>query len=609
MDQVLDKSKSLNEGAILFPGHQVGACLWQVYANSGLYDPDKPLERFTAQEWDAFLHGSGITVTIRNTTGKVWGGSYQQTYEGFQDRIERLYLRRNIHSLSKANQNLIEKFTVSQMCPACRGKRLNAAALQSKMRGYDIAELGLLEIWDVIPVLRKVQDPIGRATTQKMISRLQGIVDMGLGYLHMDRSAATLSGGELQRLKMVRHLGSSLIDLLYIFDEPSAGLHPHDVNLLKQLLLQLRDRGNTVLVVEQNTDILSIADQVIEMGPKAGRDGGEVVFQGSVEELLTGNTLTAQYMQRKQYLKDRVRVSNVYLSVRNASQYNLKHISIEIPQNCMVVVTGVAGAGKSALLRGEVLTQYPKAVYISQAPIGISPRSNPATYTGVLNDIRKLFAKENGVSVKQFSYNSEGACPVCGGKGIISLDMAFMDAVEITCEACQGNRYHEQTLLYRYHGKNIAQVMKMTIDEAATFFKNTPTISRKLEMLQNVGLGYLALGQPTSTLSGGECQRVKLAGQLKGKNNIYVMDEPTTGLHRYDVEILIKLMDQLVDNGNTLIVAEHNLDVIMHADWIIDMGPDGGENGGSVVFEGTPRELLDCQKSYTAHYLRQSFGA
>lgn len=609
LDRLLDRSKSLNEGAIRFPGHQVGACLWQVYARSGLYDPDKPLARYTEREWNDFLHGSGVTVTIRNTTGKVWGSSYQQTYEGFLDRLERLYLKRNIHGLSKTNQGNVEKFIITEPCPKCRGSRLNAAALQSKLMGYHIAELGAMEISDVIPLLLRLDDPIGKPTAEKIVARLKSVADMGLGYLNMDRASTTLSGGELQRLKLARHLGSNLIDLMYIFDEPSAGLHPHDVERLKRLLLRLRDRGNTVLVVEHQADIIGVADHVIELGPKAGREGGAVVFQGPVREWLGGDTLGARYLSGSTPLKKRTRPASAYLSVRDAALHNLKNISVDIPERCMVVVTGVAGAGKSSLIRGALLAQYPQAIYVSQAPLGTGSRSTPATYTGMMDKIRSLLAKENKVSPKWFSDGTLGACPACRGKGVTRVDMAFMDPVEVTCETCGGTRYHARALSYRYRGKNILEIMKMTIDEAARFFTDTPALYHKLTVLQEVGLGYLTLGQPTATLSGGECQRIKLAGHLKEKNHIYVMDEPTNGLHGYDVEVLLKLFDRLVDNGNTLVLAEHNLDVIRQADWVIDLGPDGGKAGGNIVFQGTPDSLAACNASYTGRYLQKSITA
>lgn len=608
MGRILDTEKSLNEGAIRFPGHQPGACLWQVYANSGLYDPDKPLKDYSAKEWEDFLHGSGVTVTIHNTTGKVWGSSYQQTYEGFQDRIERLYLHRDLNSLSKANRGVVERYTIRKPCPICGGKRLNAATLGSKLLGYSIADLGGMEIADVLPILSRVENPAGTALASQIRKKLQDIADMGLGYLNLDRPSDSLSGGELQRLKMVRHLGSSLVDLMYIFDEPSAGLHPADVDRLMRLLLNLRNRGNTMLVVEHNEQIIRSADEVIELGPKAGKSGGEIVFQGSPAQLEQGCTLTAKGLREQIICKQTVRSAKEYLTIQHARLHNLKDISVRIPHGCMVCVTGVAGSGKSSLVCGELAAQYPDAVHVSQAPIGTSSRSTPATYTGIMDEIRRVMGKANGISPTMFSSNSKGACPVCKGKGVIRVDMAFMDAVELPCEACQGKRFSEQALSYRYHRKNILEILELTAEEAAVFFADNPRIADKLASLLAVGMGYITLGQPTSTLSGGECQRIKLASLLEKRNQLYLMDEPTTGLHNYDIGILLRLLNDLVDRGNTLVLAEHNPKVILQADWVIDLGPGGGRDGGEVVFEGTPSGLLECRQSVTACYLRKLIG-
>lgn len=605
LSRIIDRDKSLSDGAIQFPGHQVGSCLWQVYANSGLYDPDKKMKDFTQKEWNDFLHGSGITVTIQNTTGKVWGNSYKQTYEGFQDRIERLYLQRDVGSSGQAKR-IITEFTKTETCPVCFGKRLNQRALNSKLQGYSIADLGQMEITDVIEILKGISDPVGKEMSKKILAQLQNLMDMGLGYLSLDRPSDSLSGGELQRLKLLKHLGSSLVGLIYIFDEPSIGLHPLDVDRLKRLLVRLRDRGNTVLVVEHNEAIIRIADHIVEMGPLAGNNGGQVVFQGSLPELLEADTLMAKYLKRKKTVKTQYRSPSGYLELHNAVLHNLKNVSVRIPMSCMTAVTGVAGAGKSSLICGELLRQHPEAVHIDQSPIGTSSRSTPATYTGIMDEIRKLMGKANHVSAQYFSYNSKGACPVCKGKGVVSTDMAFMDPVDIVCEACKGKRYSEQALSYLYRGKNVLQIMSMTVDEAADFFKDIPKIAKKLAQLQQVGMGYITLGQPTSTLSGGECQRIKLASNLKEHGKIYIMDEPTAGLHQYDIDILLGLFRKILDQGNTLIVVEHNLNVIKQADWIIDMGPGGGKEGGEILFQGTPQQLLECSYSHTARYLRES---
>lgn len=603
-NKILDSTKSLNEGAIRFPGHQIGTYQWMLYANSGLFDPDKPLNQYSEKEWEDLLHGSGVLVTIESQKGKGIWSSYNLTYEGLKDRIDRLYLKRDLNALSKASQKIVREYTNEQQCPACRGARLNSTARNSKLCGCNIAELGEMEISDLIPFLDAVADPVGRPIARKIQNGLKGIVDMGLGYLNLNRPSNTLSGGESQRLKMVRHLGSSLVGLTYIFDEPSVGLHPKDVDRLNRLLLSLRDRGNSILVVEHDKDVIRIADEVIDMGPFAGKNGGEVVFQGSVEELLKQNTLTANFMKKKMPANHHPRPAKEYLSIKNAKLHNLQNICVNIPKNVLTVVSGVAGSGKSSLICGELLKQYPEVIHISQSPVGTTSRSTPATYVGIMDEIRRLFAKANGVSAGLFSYNSEGACPVCNGKGVVMTDMAFMDPVTVPCEACHGTQYRDEALQYRLKGLNILDVLNLTVDEAVTFFSE-PKIRNKLKTLQHVGMGYMTLGQPTNTLSGGECQRVKLASHLKSRNCIYAMDEPTTGLHGADIDILMQLINQLVDHGNTVVIVEHDPDVIKQADWVVDMGPEGGKNGGQVIFEGTPEALLRCKTSATAEYLRR----
>jgi len=607
-NKIFDTSKSLNEGAIRFPGHQVGTYQWMLYANSGLFDPDKPLKQFSEKEWNDLLHGSGVLVNIQSQKGKGIWKSYNLTYEGLEDRLNRLYLKRDLNSLSKANQRIVREYTYEENCSACHGARLNKAALSSKLYGYNISELGELEATDLIHFLDNVDDPIGRPIVRKIQNALKGIVDMGLGYLNLNRPTNTLSGGEVQRLKMVRHLSSSLVGLTYIFDEPTVGLHPKDVARLNELLLRLRDRGNSILVVEHDKDVIRIADEVIEMGPLAGKNGGIVVFQGPVEELLKQDTLTANFMKNKISVNSHPRRTKDYILIKDATLHNLQHVTVKIPKNVLTVVTGVAGSGKSSLICGELLKQHPEVIHISQAPIGTTSRSTPATYIGIMEEIRRLFAKANGVDASLFSSNSKGACPVCGGKGVIITDMAFMDPVTIPCEACHGTQYNSEVLQYQLKGFNILDVLNMTVDEAAEFFTENK-IRNKLKALQHVGMGYITLGQPINTLSGGECQRIKLASHLKSHKCIYAMDEPTTGLHGADIDLLMKLLNHLVDNGNTVIIVEHNLDVIKQSDWVIDMGPEGGKNGGKVIFEGTPEELLQCKTSFTAEYLRRDIMA
>lgn len=601
--KVLDCTKSLNEGAIQLPSYKVGSISWGLYVYSGLYDPDKPLNQYSKKEWEAFMYGEpGAVVVVPSKLAKVTD-FISQSYEGLEDKLNRFYLKKDIHSMNKTSRKILEDFTIEADCAVCHGARLNPKVLSSRLLGYNIYELGQMEIADLIPILEKLDDRLGKPMAEKILSMLHGIADMGLGYLNLNRTSDSLSGGEAQRLKMVRHLGSSLVGLTYIFDEPSAGLHPKDVDRLNSLFLKLKERGNSVLVVEHDKDIIRIADEVVDMGPLAGKKGGQVVFQGPLEDLLKQETLTAKCLRRRIPIKENVRRADSYLEIRDASLHNLKHVSVRIPKNVLTVISGLAGSGKSSLVE-ELQNEYPGVFRINQALIGLNSSSTPATYVGVMDDIRRLFARDNGVSASLFSANSEGACPMCGGKGSITTEMAFMDAVTMTCEACGGKKFSEEALQYRFNGLNILEVLDLSVDEAVEFFTETK-IKNRLKTMQDVGLGYMTLGQPTATLSGGECKRVKLAAHLKVKNGIYAIDEPTTGLHANDIDVLMKLLNHIVDNGNTVIVVEHDLDVLKQADYVIDMGPEGGKNGGQVLFCGTPSELLLCQHSVTAEYLRK----
>lgn len=603
LGRILDRSRSLNGGAIRFPGHQPGACLWQVYANSGLYDPDVPLKDYTPQQWHDFLHGSGLTVTIRNTTGKVWGDSYQQTYEGFQDRIERLYLHKNTNSLSKAHQAILDTYTHHIPCPRCKGARLNKATLQSRLLGRSIADAGALELSELPAFLAGVESPAGRAVVEKLVPILLRAKQIGLGYLTLDRPSDSLSGGEMQRLKLVRQLGSGLVDLTYIFDEPTAGLHPRDAARLIPLLHALRDRHNSVLVVEHEPQLIHAADQVIELGPRSGAEGGRVIFQGTLPELLTQDTPTANALRRAPEYRAAPRPWTRAIHVQDAATHNLKHLTLDVPLGCLVAVTGVAGSGKSSLVCGELPRYVPDAVCIEQSPIGISSRSNPATYLGVADSIRALVGREAGLPASKLARFGAGACPVCRGRGTILTDMAFMDPVEIPCERCGGHGYNETALSARYRGKSILEILALSADEAVRFFAAQAKICVRLRLLQEVGLGYLTLAQPTSTLSGGECQRLKLASHLSRQGCVFLMDEPAAGLHEQDVALLLSLLQRLVDGGNSVIVAEHHPAIIRQADWVIDLGPEGGRDGGSLLFEGPPAALRHCPNSYTAQYL------
>lgn len=604
MDLVLDQSRTLNQEAILLPGFQRDSYQWQMYANSGLFDNDKPLAEYTQEEWDEFLHGKDHIVDIKNNTGKVWDDSYKLTYEGLMDRIERLYLKNTGKTVSKATANILKNYTHEETCPVCGGRRLTKEALRSRFLGFDLWELGEFEINELVPILRRNQDPQAQPLLDKILVSLEHIRQIGLGYLSLNRVSSTLSGGETQRLKIVRHLGSALTGMTYIFDEPSIGLHPKDISRLNQLLRQLKKQGNTVIVVEHDKEVMKIADEIIEMGPEAGSGGGRKVFQGSWEDLRDANTPTGAWLRAPADINKMPCEPQGSIVLRNCSMNNLTGFDLEIPKNVLTVVTGLAGSGKSSLACGELLRQVPGAVHISQAPVGNNSRSNPASYAGVLDEIRRIFAKENGQSPALFSFNSKGACPVCGGKGIITTEMAFMDPVTTICDACGGKRYNEEALSFTYKGKTIAEVLDLTVSEAADFFESKK-IRKKLELFKEVGLEYLTLGQPTSTLSGGEAQRLKLASHLKEQGGIYVMDEPTTGLHGQDVRQLMKLLDRLVDSRNTVIVVEHEPELILHADWVIDLGPGAGSSGGQILFEGTVPQMLAQAQTATAEYLRK----
>lgn len=602
--KLFDMDKSINEGAIRFSQFFGGS--WQefYYKFNPLYSADKKLKDFTEQEWKALRIGPDEPLVmdfIRNNTGQV----SKLPYEGVVARFNRLYLNRDISKLRKSVREEAMRFIKKGTCPACGGSGLNPKALASKINGYNIRDYNDMQISDLIPVLEAIDHPLGKSIANQILVCLRHMVDVGLGYLSLSRRTDTMSGGESQRLKMVRHLGSSLSNITYIFDEPTAGLHPADAQKIGKLLLALRDNHNTVLVVEHSRQMIELADHVVEMGPLAGAKGGEVVFQGTVEQLKQTDTLTAACMREKISINTQPLPWTQSFSLEHVSRNNLKDVSVEIPQGILTAVTGVAGSGKSSLIRQEFVERYPDCIVIDQKPIGTSARSTPATYTGVMDDIRKLFAKENGVSAQWFSFNSKGACPVCKGKGEIMPDVAFADPVAILCEECMGKRYNPTALSYPYQGKNIEEVMSLTIHQALEFFPQ-PKIHERLQCMLDVGLGYMTLGQPTSTLSGGEVQRLKLASELHKQGNVYVLDEPTTGLHNQDVIRLLQLLRRIVAAGNTVIVVEHRQELIAQADWIIDLGPEGGRKGGEVMFTGTPEQLLTCADSLTGRYLRKN---
>ena len=602
--KLFDMDKSINEGAIRFSQFSGGS--WQefYYKFNPLYSADKKLRDFTEQEWKALRIGPDEPLVmdfIRNNTGQV----SKLPYEGVVTRFNRLYLNRDISKLRKSVREEAMQFIKKGPCSACGGSGLNPKALASKINGYTIRDYHDMQISDLIPVLEAIDHPLGKSIAGQILVCLHHMMDVGLGYLSLSRRTDTMSGGESQRLKMVRHLGSSLSNITYIFDEPTAGLHPADAQKIGKLLLALRDNHNTVLVVEHSRQMIELADHVVEMGPLAGAQGGQVIFQGTVEQLKQTDTLTAACMREKIALNTHPLPWTQSFVLEHVSRNNLKDVSVEIPKGILTAVTGVAGSGKSSLIRQEFVERYPDCIVIDQKPIGTSARSTPATYTGVMDDIRKLFAKENGVSVQWFSFNSKGACPVCKGKGEILPDVAFADPVAILCEECMGKRYNPTALSYPYQGKNIEEVMSLTIHQALEFFPQ-PKIHERLQCMLDVGLGYMTLGQPTSTLSGGEVQRLKLASELHKQGNVYVLDEPTTGLHNQDVARLLQLLRRIVTAGNTVIVVEHRQELLAQADWIIDLGPEGGRKGGKVMFTGTPEQLLACADSLTGQYLRKN---
>ncbi len=594
VDKILDSSKSLNEGALDDPIFAVGGYVWGVYTSSGWFDLDKPICEYDQATYNLLLYGSADGVSAPK----------DKKVDGVFNRLKRLYLNRDISALGKASQKRIAAALIEKECPTCHGARLNEAALASKIKGYNIVEMSNMEIGDLVKLLKTIKEPHVQTVLESLIVGLDRIVNIGLTYLHLNRESVTLSGGEAQRLKMVRYIGSSLTDMTYIFDEPSTGLHPRDVARMNALLQDLRDKGNTVLVVEHDPDVIRIADEIIDIGPLAGANGGRVTFQGSLGELLKTDTLTAKGLRKQIPVNEHPRKPKDYFPIRNACLHNLKHVDVDIPLGILTAITGVAGSGKSSLVSGVFAKECPEAIMVNQSAITATNRSTPASYLGFMDEIRKLFAKENKVDAGLFSFNSIGGCPACSGKGVIVTELAFMDPIVTVCESCEGKRYSKEALSYIIKGNNILEVLELTVEQALEFFENKK-IRKDLIALEKVGLDYMTLGQPLSTLSGGERQRIKLAKEIHKNGNVFILDEPTTGLHISDINKLMKLFHQLVEQGNTVIVIEHNLDVIKQADYVIDIGPEGGKNGGQVVFTGTPQELLKCQESMTAACMRQ----
>ena len=596
MAAVVDESKSLNQGALLSKVFEVNSWWWTIYARSGMFDLDKPIRKYSKEERaNLFDLDDGRKVKV---------DKINLTYLGVVPKLRQHLGSKDPEQLQPHLRAEYDKIFTRKICPACKGARLKADALASRISKRNIAEFSSMQVSDLAALVRSMKAPQAGPMLAALAARLDNLVTIGLGYLSLDRESSSLSGGESQRVKMVRHLGSSLTDITYVFDEPSVGLHPHDVGRMAGLMQQLRDKGNTVLIVEHKPDMIAIADHVVDMGPLAGSKGGEVVYQGDFAGLLTSGTLTGNHMKRHQAIKDKVRKSSGELKIKNAKLNNLNNVTVSIPRGVLTVVSGVAGSGKSSLIVGCLPQAWPETIVIDQELARGSRRSNTATYTGILDNVRKAFAKANQVDASLFSANSKGACPDCNGLGVTYTDLGHLDPMVTICETCEGKRFLPEVLEHRLRGKSIADVYEMSIAGAVGFFTE-PAINRILQGLDDVGLGYLTLGQPLSTLSGGERQRLKLAAELDKKGNIYVLDEPTTSLHMNDVDTLIGLFDRLVDSGSTVIVIEHNLDVIARADWVIDLGPGAGHEGGTVQFEGLPADLAKNANTLTGRYLSQ----
>ncbi|MFF4810447.1 ATP-binding cassette domain-containing protein [Micromonospora chersina] len=603
LTQLYDDSKSLNEGALTIPGYSMDGWYGRIFSGCGFFDPDKPIRAFTKKELHDLLYKEPVKIKVEGIN---------LTYEGLIPKIQKSMLSKDVDSMQPHIRAFVERVVTFTTCPDCGGTRLNEAARSSKIAGISIADACAMQISDLAAWVRDLDEPSVAPLLAKLQHTLDSFVKIGLGYLSLNRPSGTLSGGEAQRTKMIRHLGSSLTDVTYVFDEPTIGLHPHDIQRMNELLLQLRNKGNTVLVVEHKPETIAIADHVVDLGPGAGTAGGEVVFEGTVEGLRASGTRTGRHLDDRAHLKPTVRTPSGRLEVRGADTHNLQNVDVDIPLGVLTVVTGVAGSGKSSLIHGSV-SGRDGVVTVDQGAIRGSRRSNPATYTGLLDPIRKAFAKANGVKPALFSANSEGACPACNGAGVIYTDLAMMAGVATTCEECEGKRFQASVLEYHLGGRDISEVLAMSVNDAEEFFgageARTPAAHKILDRLADVGLGYLTLGQPLTTLSGGERQRLKLATQMATTGGVYVLDEPTTGLHLADVEHLLALLDRLVDSGKSVIVIEHHQAVMAHADWIIDLGPGAGHDGGRIVFEGTPADLVAARSTLTGEHLAAYVGA
>jgi excinuclease UvrABC ATPase subunit len=603
LSALYDDSKSLNEGALTIPGYSMDGWYGRIFRGCGFFDPDKPIRKYNKRELHDLLYKEPTKIKVEGIN---------LTYAGLIPQIQKSFLSKDREAMQPHIRAFVERAVTFTTCPECEGTRLSEEARSSKIKGKNIADVCSMQISDLADWIRGLDEPSVAPLLAKLQHTLDSFVEIGLGYLSLDRASGTLSGGEAQRTKMIRHLGSSLTDVTYVFDEPTIGLHPHDIQRMNDLLLRLRDKGNTVLVVEHEPETIAIADHVVDLGPGAGTEGGEVVFEGTVERLRASGTITGRHLDDRAALKEAVRTPTGTLEIRGATTHNLQDVDVDVPLGVLCVVTGVAGSGKSSLIDGSV-SPRDGVVSVDQTAIRGSRRSNPATYTGLLDPVRKAFAKTNGVKPALFSANSEGACPNCNGAGVIYTDLAMMAGVATTCEECEGKRFQASVLKHHLGGRDISEVLAMSVTEAEEFFgageARTPAAHKILDRLADVGLGYLSLGQPLTTLSGGERQRLKLATHMGAKGSVYVLDEPTTGLHLADVEQLLDLLDRLVDSGKSVIVIEHHQAVMAHADWIIDLGPGAGHDGGRIVFEGTPAELVAARSTLTGEHLAAYVGA
>jgi excinuclease UvrABC ATPase subunit len=599
LDLFLNKEKSIREGAITHPHYKPGSFLWKELATLDVVNADKPLKDFLADELQLLLYSEPFL--IKGSKEKL---AYNRTFEGIARKLEKAVSSRADDEADDEDKNAYTKYFSYQPCAQCGGTRLNDRARSVSLNGKTIAEVCNMELRDVISFLQPIDNEISRPVLRKALFLLQQLIEIGVGYLSLDRTVGTLSGGESQRVKMARQLDCNLTDMLYVLDEPSIGLHPRDTENLLNILFQLKEKGNSVFVVEHDPDIIRAAEWIVDMGPQAGKLGGKVVYNGLPEGLKSTESLTAHYLLKTEKPAYKRKVAKTYYEIRNATANNLKNVSAKIPQGVLTCVTGVAGSGKSSLIHECFARQHPEAIVIDQSPIGKSSRANAATFIGVFDLIRKEFARATQAEASLFSFNSKGACPKCNGQGVLSFELHFLDSVKTVCDECEGKRYHAEVLAFTFQGKNIAEVLDMTIDQAHRFFEQVK-IRKHLQLLQEVGLGYLKLGQSLSTLSGGESQRLKIATELKKEGNIYIMDEPTTGLHLSDIDNFYKIVKSLVARHNTVVIIEHNLDIIKYADWIIDMGPEGGKNGGELLFQGLPEDLINCAQSLTGKYLRK----